>query len=203
MDNVKELNEQLVEQLMAYDRPLKISAIIATGLNGEIGQDNDLPWHKQGKRLKKDFKRFKEISSFAPLIMGRKTWESIPNGLPGRQIIVLSRGMDETKVIRNDGCYAIQGGLQHLKDMLDTTDYRGEVIIAGGLEIYTLFNPLILRWYHTLVKQAFPDADTRIERFWENAQWKAGIMIHEVDDGINTVYQELFIREQRYSDEEM
>ena len=63
-----------------------ITLVVAMGLNREIGVDNQLPWH-----LPKDLKHFKEITSGHPIIMGRKTYESIGKPLPNRTNIVISR----------------------------------------------------------------------------------------------------------------
>ncbi len=66
-----------------------ITLVVAMGLNREIGVDNKLPWH-----LPKDLKHFKEITSGHPIIMGRKTYESIGKPLPNRTNIVISRKKD-------------------------------------------------------------------------------------------------------------
>lgn len=66
-----------------------ITLVVALGLNREIGVDNQLPWH-----LPKDLKHFKEITSGHPIIMGRKTYESIGKPLPNRTNIVISRKKD-------------------------------------------------------------------------------------------------------------
>ena len=66
-----------------------ITVVVAMGLNREIGVDNQLPWH-----LPKDLKHFKEITSGHPIIMGRKTYESIGKPLPNRTNIVISRKKD-------------------------------------------------------------------------------------------------------------
>jgi len=66
-----------------------ITIVVAMGLNNEIGADNQMPWH-----LPKDLKHFKEITSEHPIIMGRKTYESIGKPLPNRTNIVISRRKD-------------------------------------------------------------------------------------------------------------
>ena len=66
---------------------VKLCLIVARARNGVIGKDNDLPWH-----LSDDLKHFKATTKGCPVIMGRKTWESLPRRpLPGRDNIVLSR----------------------------------------------------------------------------------------------------------------
>ncbi|MEM1175177.1 MAG: dihydrofolate reductase, partial [Pseudomonadota bacterium] len=67
------------------EQPLLISLIVAASSNGVIGVDGDLPW-----RLPDDLKRFKALTTGKPVIMGRKTWESIGRPLPNRQNIVIT-----------------------------------------------------------------------------------------------------------------
>jgi dihydrofolate reductase len=67
----------------------RITLIAAVAANGIIGRDNRLPWH-----LPEDLKHFKALTMGHPMIMGRKTWESLPGRLPGRPHIVVSRNPD-------------------------------------------------------------------------------------------------------------
>ena len=66
-----------------------ISFVVAVAQNGVIGRDNGLPW-----RLSSDLKRFKAVTMGKPIIMGRKTWDSLGRPLPGRLNIVVSRQTD-------------------------------------------------------------------------------------------------------------
>ncbi len=106
----------------------KLSAIVAMTAERVIGRDNDLPW-----RLPEDLKMFKRITAGHPVVMGRKTWDSLGKykPLPGRQNIVLTRdegwGEDGATVIHSPG--ALEG--------LDLADE--EVFVIGGAEIYGLF----------------------------------------------------------------
>jgi dihydrofolate reductase len=71
----------------------KISLVVAVSRNGVIGRDGGLPWH-----ISSDLKRFKEITMGKPIIMGRKTWESLPKRpLPGRRNIVLTRAAQKIR----------------------------------------------------------------------------------------------------------
>lgn len=99
-----------------------ISLIAALDKNRLIGADNGMPWH-----LPADFKHFKEITMGKPVVMGRKTFESIGRPLPGRQNIVISRnGFSAEGVTSAD---SIDAALQLVSDV-------EEVMIIGGANIY-------------------------------------------------------------------
>ena len=99
-----------------------ISLIAALDKNNLIGADNGMPWH-----LPADFKHFKEITMGKPIVMGRKTFESIGRPLPGRQNIVISRkGFSADGIVTVD---SIDAALQLVKDV-------DEVMIVGGANIY-------------------------------------------------------------------
>ena len=69
--------------------PPLITIVVARAINGVIGRDNDLPWHIPG-----DLKRFKALTMGSAMVMGRKTFDSLPGILPGRRHIVLTRDAD-------------------------------------------------------------------------------------------------------------
>ncbi len=102
-----------------------LSIIVAADLNNVIGAGNKLLWN-----LPDDMKHFRELTKGHPVIMGRKTHESIGRALPGRQNIVISRRKDLTI----DGCDVVDSldrAIELVKD-----DPTGEVFIIGGGEIY-------------------------------------------------------------------
>ncbi len=116
-----------------------ISGIVAMSKNWVIGREGALPW-----RLSEDLKRFKSLTMGHPIIMGRKTFESIGKVLPGRQNIVISR---------QEG-FQIEGAtvVPSLERALEVGRAQGqEVFIVGGGEIYRLALPLIQKLYLTLV----------------------------------------------------
>ena len=96
--------------------------------NGVIGSDGGLPW-----RLSSDLKHFKEVTMGKPIVMGRKTHESIGRPLPGRENIILTR--DEN--YQADGCTV----LHSLEDLMTHCRYHDEVMITGGAELYEQFLP--------------------------------------------------------------
>jgi dihydrofolate reductase len=102
----------------------RVTLIAAVAANGAIGRDNKLPW-----RLPADLKRFKALTLGHPMIMGRKTWESLPGRLPGRPHIVVTRNPD----YRAEGAAAVVGSLQAAIAAAGDVD---EVFVIGGAELY-------------------------------------------------------------------
>lgn len=125
---------------------MKLSLIVAMASNRIIGQNNQIPWH-----LSADLKKFKKITMHHPIIMGRKTFESIGRALPGRQNIIISRHAD----------YAQQGCLvfNNLESALSHCSGSEEVFVIGGATLYTVALAKADRLYITEIKQAF-DGDT-------------------------------------------
>jgi len=100
-----------------------ISIIVAMDKKGVIGLDGDLPWH-----LSADLKHFKSITMGKPLIMGRKTHESIGRPLPGRKNIVLTHSQE----FKTEGCTVVYS----LEEALIAAGEIDEVMIMGGSGIY-------------------------------------------------------------------
>lgn len=139
-------------------KAIKISMVVAVSQNRVIGKDNDMPW-----RLSTDLKRFKALTLGKPVIMGRKTWESIGRPLPGRLNIVITRNAD----------FAVQGAsVVHSLDeaiALAKTHAENEQIdeicIIGGGNIYrqALSMTGIVHLTHVLADvegdTGFPDLD--------------------------------------------
>ncbi len=109
----------------------EIFLIAARSSNGIIGRNNALPWH-----ISEDLKRFKALTMGRPMVMGRKTFTSLPGLLPGRRHIVLTRDREWTA----QGAKAAQGVGEAL-----AIAGPGKVAIIGGAEIYALFLPLAHR----------------------------------------------------------
>lgn len=143
-----------------------ISIIVATSKNNAIGKDNSLLWH-----ISEDLKRFKEITSGHKMIMGRKTFESLPGILPNRHHIILTR--DNNFNVDSDKVTIIHDIDEVIKTYKDSTE---EVFIIGGGEIYNLFMPYADKLYLTKVQKDF-DADTFFPQIDMN-NWK---IIHNSD----------------------
>jgi len=124
---------------------MNLAAIVATGLNNEIGKNNQLLWH-----LPADLKFFKATTMGCPIIMGRKTYESIGRLLPGRRNLIVSRNPDYR--IEGAECYGSA-------DLAIAACSEETVFIIGGGEIYKNCLPQCSVVYRTLVKHSF-DADT-------------------------------------------
>lgn len=121
-------------------KPL-ISLIVAMDEERGIGKDNHLPWH-----VPEDLKRFKALTMGHPIIMGRKTHESIGRALPGRTNIVITR--DE--LYRATGCvicYTLEGAIEYAGQ-----EGTEEIFIIGGAKVFAQAIDLADKLYVTLVK---------------------------------------------------
>ena len=149
---------------------MKISLIAAVALDNAIGKDLDLLWH-----LPNDFKHFKATTSGHTVIMGRKTYESLPNGaLPNRKNIVLSSKNADTF----PGCECYDSIEKALKSCQD----EAEIFIIGGGEIYRQCLEIADRIYITRVKAHFPEANHHFPSFNEQ-QWSVVNHVeHPADD---------------------
>jgi dihydrofolate reductase len=134
-----------------------VSIIVATDERGAIGRDGGLPW-----RLPDDLKRFKALTMGKPIVMGRKTWDSIGKPLPGRHNIVVSRqsGFDVPGVTL----------AASLDEALIAAGDVPEVCIIGGAEIYRLALPRTNLIHLTRV-HAVVDADTFFPEL-QAAEWE-------------------------------
>ena len=131
---------------------MDINLIAAIGKNNELGKDNDLIW-----RLKADMKFFREITMGHPIVMGRKTFESLPKVLPGRKNIVLS-----SNEIQNNEIELYKSIKEFL---LNYKDYDGEVYIIGGASIYKAFIDMASKLYLTEIEAEEKEADVYFPTF--------------------------------------
>jgi dihydrofolate reductase len=134
---------------------MRISLIVARADNGVIGVDNQLPWH-----LPCDLKYFKQVTMGKPVVMGRKTFESIGRPLPGRTNVVITRNSDwSAPGVRVVGSLADALKLATAQADLDGAD---EVMIIGGATLYREAIEQVDRMYVTQV-HASPDGDAFFE----------------------------------------
>ena len=142
-----------------------VALIAAVANNGVIGSGNHIPW-----RLPGDFAHFKRMTMGKPLIMGRKTFESIGRPLPGRTNIVVTRqeGYQPNGVIVHS---TLETALEHAQQIAKS-DRANEVMIGGGAEIYRQAMPLADRIYLTQVELE-PEGDTFFPSI-DFEQWKPG-----------------------------
>ena len=115
-----------------------ISIIVAASENNVIGAAGDLPW-----RLSDDLRRFKALTMGKPIVMGRKTWDSIGRPLPGRQNIVVTRQAEFAAA----GCDVVASK----EEAVAATTDAEEVMVIGGSQVYALFLPDAERLYLTRV----------------------------------------------------
>ena len=136
---------------------MTLSIIVAVASDGAIGRANDLLWH-----LPADLKRFKELTTGHTILMGRKTFESLPRGpLPNRRNIIISRSLPA------------QPGAEvypTIQQALVACASDEEVFIIGGGEIYRQLLPDTERIYLTRVQASFPDAEVFFPEFDPN-EW--------------------------------
>jgi dihydrofolate reductase len=143
--------------ILADETPV-VSLVVAAAANDVIGVDNRLPWH-----LPDDLRHFRRITMGKPLLMGRRTHESIGRALPGRRNIVLSRD----RRYRADGCETAPG----FDEALALAGAVPEVMVIGGGALYREALPRAGRIYLTRLHRPF-EGDTRFPRL-DNAEWRA------------------------------
>ncbi|MGI1679654.1 MAG: type 3 dihydrofolate reductase [Cellvibrionaceae bacterium] len=151
---------------------MRLSLIVATDENWVIGKDNEMPWH-----LPADLKYFKKMTINKPVIMGRKTFESIGRPLPNRENIVITRQkdwfFDKIKT-----AHTFDEALQKAVSFA-LNDESEEVMVIGGAQIYSQALPKAQRVYLTRIHAKFvgdtffPQLDesewTEVERYSNNA----------------------------------
>ncbi len=120
----------------------RISLIAAMDHNRLIGRDNQLPWH-----LPADLRHFKDVTMAKPILMGRKTYESIGRPLPGRKNIVISRD----KAYSQAGCEVVHSIDAALACAADVE----EIMVIGGASIYDLTLSRADRLYLTIIDKTF------------------------------------------------
>lgn len=141
--------------------------IVAMGDNGAIGKDNALLWH-----LPDDFKRFKSITMGKPILMGRKTYESIGKPLPGRENIVVTRD----KAFFAKGLTIVNS----IDAALLAAEKYDEVMVIGGASFYEQMLPMADRLYITKVHHQF-DADA----FFPEIDIESWQVVAQVEHGVD------------------
>ena len=145
-----------------------ISLIVAMDENRAIGYKNKLPWN-----LPSELKYFRETTKGKPVIMGRKTHESIGKPMPERLNIIITRD----KNYRTDNCVVVNNA----QDAIKAAKGSSEVMVIGGAEIYKLFLPIANRLYVTKVHGTFK-GDTYFPEFNESEWIKVKEKFFEKDN---------------------
>lgn len=184
-----------------------LSSIVAMAENRVIGKDNALIWH-----ISEDLKHFKRTTLGKPIIMGRKSYESLGKPLPGRANIVISRSFDQLPENAPTATYgtmesapantnettesappppmlyymkSIESGIECAKDIAQK-DGIDEIFITGGGEIYKQTMPLIDRLYLTIVHRDY-EGDTLFPEFDWN-EWNITAEVKHDGDPAFTIY---------------
>ena len=155
---------------------IHLALVVARAANGVIGRDGDLPW-----RLKSDLALFKANTLGKPVIMGRKTWDSLPRKpLPGRTNVVLSRDQSfepPGAIVCETWMEAVQIAKEQAAD-----DGAEEVCVIGGQALFELALPKARRLYLTEVA-AEADGDVRFPAFDESAWTETRRETHPAGEG--------------------
>lgn len=146
---------------------MSVSMIAAVGKNLELGKNNDLIWH-----FKEDMKFFKDTTMGHTVVMGRKTFESLPKALPGRKNIVISSNAE----------YQAQGAtvVTSVEEALQIADNE-EIFVIGGGKIYAEFLPYADKLYLTEIDAECADADTYFPQFNKSDYIKKIINYYDID----------------------
>jgi dihydrofolate reductase len=147
---------------------MKISLILAMGRNRVIGRDNQLPWH-----LPADLAHFKATTMGKPILMGRKTWESIGKALPGRLNIVLT----------GQAGYTAEGAtvVNSIDNAIAACESADELMVIGGAAVYEALLPVAQKIYLTLVDEEF-EGDTFFPQIDEQEWREESREDHSTDD---------------------
>lgn len=146
---------------------MSVSMIAAVGKNLELGKNNNLIWH-----FKEDMKFFKDTTMGHTVVMGRKTFESLPKALPGRKNIVISSNAE----------YQAQGAtvVTSVEKALQIADNE-EIFVIGGGKIYAEFLPFADKLYLTEIDAECEDADTYFPQFNKSEYIKEIINYYDID----------------------
>jgi dihydrofolate reductase len=146
-----------------------LELVIAVAQNDVIGRGNKLPWH-----LPADLRHFKSLTIGRPVLMGRRTYESIGKALPRRSNIVLSR----SPAFSPEDCLVVKT----LADARIAAGGQPSLMVIGGAQIYRECLPFATRIHLTLVHADIEDGDTSFAG-WRGAEWRASACErHEADD---------------------
>lgn len=141
--------------------PMILSFVVAASENNVIGKQNGLPWH-----LPEDLKFFKKTTLGKPVVMGRKTMESLGKPLPGRTNIILSKTMDKPPADA-----LVMPGIPAALDYLKAQGAEEASIIGGG-GVFESTLDIVDRIYLTRVHTHIHDGDTFFPEFRDSGAWK-------------------------------
>jgi dihydrofolate reductase len=147
--------------------------VLLTDRNGNIGLDNDLLfWFKE------DLKRFKALTKGKIVVMGRKTWESLPSKLPSRTNVVLTSNVSNVPELKGERPDLYFTGFNNILELSKTE----EVWIIGGESLYSYYSQYANEVYWTCVDTQIHEADTCIEDYYDKLMKPFGKMETEMMD---------------------
>ena len=149
---------------------MNLSLIAAIGKNYELGKDNQLIW-----RIKEDLKFFKDTTMGHPIVMGRKTFESLPRVLPGRKNIVISTSEinnNEIEVYKNIRSFLVK-----------YASLQDEIFVIGGASLYEQFIDMANTMYLTLIDKEEKSADVYFPKF-NMEEWNKQVLSFNKENNI-------------------
>ena len=153
---------------------MNLTLIAAIGKNNELGKDNELLWH-----FKDDMKFFRENTIGKPVVMGRKTLESLPKVLPKRLNVVLTHQYISVPCVVN---------IHSKKELYDLAKNYPEVMIIGGSSLYKEFLKDAKRMLLTEIDDS-KEADVYFPKF-DKSEWDSRILGEHVEEGISFKHKE-------------
>ncbi len=168
-----------------------LSLIVATAQNNAIGRNNELLWH-----ISEDLKYFKSTTTSHPVIMGRKTYESIGRPLPGRRNIVITRGTIEAPQIKNPQTtsFEVSNNLEEVISLAKNSE--NEFFVMGGGELYKQTFSCADRLYITKIYAEAEDADTFFPVV-DEAEWRVVKESDRLTDEENGIEFQFVVYEKR------
>lgn len=158
-----------------------LSLIVAVAQNNAIGRNNELLWH-----ISEDLKYFKSTTTGHPVIMGRKTYESIGRPLPGRRNIVLTRGEMEIPPVKNPQTTSMEV-VHSLEQVYEIASGEGEFFVMGGGMLYNETFGKADYLYLTKIYAVVEDADTFFPEVRES-EWdvvRESELMHDEENDID------------------
>ena len=149
---------------------MNLVIIAAVGKNNELGKDNRLIWHLPG-----DMRFFREKTIGKNIVMGRKTFESLPKMLPNRHHIVITTGNIDNSEVE----------VYHsIEDFLKDYSYSGETYVIGGASIYNSLIDYVDVMYLTEINKECLDADSYFPDF-DREGWRSEVIGNNTENGIS------------------
>ena len=159
-----------------------ISIIAAIGINNELGKNDQLIWN-----IPKDLKYFREKTFNSFVVMGRKTFNSLPKLLPGRKHIVFTSISDFNKSIDSD--VIVINNKDELIRICKKISLEEEIFIIGGAKLYEMFIDIADKLYITHIEESDRDADIYFPEI-DKEKWKKKILANDEDNNIKFSFVE-------------